>query len=231
MFSEGEDGDNGAVPSDSARHFTEPAVDGLVEALSLPGQFDESRPRLCFHLQHRYVSKFFTKPQHSSCDLLTTQSRSPKPVDLNKDRADTARQILKGGDAVIYRALQKLGATLSFHFVTKEPGYYAKHSKYRGHYVLEESARVKLDRAYTFLISEVFSGVPLGDLQAFTLAALPQEGPGSPATGSKFTYMAYGNEPRTCTQYASICMIACILGRDIREVWPKSDYNPRSDYI
>ena len=36
--------------------FIDPPVDRLVDALRLPGQFDETRPRLCFHLQHRYVS-------------------------------------------------------------------------------------------------------------------------------------------------------------------------------
>jgi hypothetical protein len=205
-------------------------VDRLVEALKLPGQFDESRPRLCFHLQHRYVSDF-SRNLNSGCEFLTTRTRFLKPVDLNKDRADTARQFLKGGDAVIYRALQKFGATVSFHFVTKETGYLAKRLRPHGYYALEESALVKLDHTYTYLISYVFSGVPLDDLQAFTLVPLPQEESGSPqTTGSKFNYMAYGNEPSMCTQYASICMIACIPGHDIREVWPKSDYSPRLDY-
>lgn len=207
-----------------------------MEALKLPGQFDESRPRLCFHLQHRYV-RIFCSPNPNSGGSLTKYA-VPKPVDLNKDRADIARQFLKGADAVIYRAMQKLGATVSFHFVTPETGYDVQWRKNRdlGHYILDEAALVKLSHTYTFLISHTFSGVPIHDVPAVTLVPLPEletkhGKKASPSvTGTKFTYIAHGNEPCVTIQYASICMIACIPGHDIKDVWPKSDYNPRKDY-
>ena len=56
LFFENDDGNNEKDTSRPQSRFTDPPVDRLVEALRLPGQFDESRPRLCFHLQHRYVS-------------------------------------------------------------------------------------------------------------------------------------------------------------------------------
>ena len=94
-------------------------------------------------------------------------------------------------------------------------------------YVLEQSARVIQYYTYTHTVSRAFSGILLPDLPAFTLVPLPrpkntESGPCC-VTGTKYIYNAYGNDAVAFTEYASVCMIACIPGHDICKTWPKVD--------
>jgi hypothetical protein len=94
-------------------------------------------------------------------------------------------------------------------------------------YILEQSARVIQHHTYIGTVSGAFSGILLPDLAAFTLVPLPrakntESGPCC-VTGTKYIYKAYGNDAVTFTEYASVCMIACIPGHDICKTWPKID--------
>ena len=137
---------------------------------------------------------------------------------------------LKGRDALIYHALRAVNASITFHFVYPD-------DEYDGHgesdYVLEETSQVSFN-CLEYALHHEFDGHTLHSLGVFTALEVPiikyttngrerERLCNEPkfATATKFTYLAYGNEPEMVTQYASICMIASAPGHDIRANWPK----------
>jgi hypothetical protein len=136
---------------------------------------------------------------------------------------------LKGGDALIHRALRAVDAHITFHY------FYSSDDFETGDdtdYILDETSEVA---SHGWLDSDPqyeFNGQILRKLGVFTALEAPiakyeEEGEERGrellepkfASASKFTYLIYGNEPEIVTQYASICMIAAAPEHDIKSKW------------
>ncbi|KAF8319327.1 hypothetical protein DL93DRAFT_2094787 [Clavulina sp. PMI_390] len=101
-------------------------------------------------------------------------------------------------------------------------------------WILEDLAVVDIKECYNqghrksiSSVLRAFQGISIDDppIQAMTvtepisLASTSKSAQERLATGTPYTYVAYGNETEIGTKYASICMIASLPGHDIRDNW------------
>jgi len=137
---------------------------------------------------------------------------------------------LKGGDAVIYRALKAVRAKITFHYV-----YYENYT--RKDVILAAESHIFTDAPVEGYLRENFGGRVLSKLGVFTALEAPLikykyddkkgiERERQPkykepkfATATPFKYFAHGNELTCETVYASICMIASAHGHNIDSLW------------
>jgi len=143
-----------------------------------------------------------------------------------------ARMKLKGGDAVIYRALQAVQAKVTFHYVyyddeTEEDVVLAK----KTHIFTEDPIEYDLREKYGQASSElgVFTALeaPLikykyDDEEGIEQERQPEHGEPKFPTATPFKYFAHGNDVTRHTVYASICMIASARGHNIQNKWGKN---------
>jgi len=136
---------------------------------------------------------------------------------------------LKGGDALIYRALQQVGAHITFHY------YYPGQDRIIGNeqdFVLSEDSEMAYRIGIREDVQYNFKGRLLRRLGVFTAVEAPkvkykENGKERErewderkfTTATKFLYAAYGNEATLGMQYASICMIASAPGHNIGDRW------------
>ena len=177
---------------------------------------------------------------------------SIKPVRLHDDKASTviscvsylpsSRKVvdacthmyvkLKGGDALICRALRRVGAHITFHY------YYSDHDDRYGEedFVLSEDSEMPSHCTIDVDVQSTFNGRLLRRLGVFTALEAPEvkykEGGKERereweerkfTAATKFLYAAHGNEVTLGMQYASICMIASAPGYNIGDKWEASD--------
>jgi hypothetical protein len=137
---------------------------------------------------------------------------------------------LKGGDALIYRALRAVDAYITFHYYYPEENDYEKGEK---DYVLEEESRIFEDWCIENSLHNELNGQTLDSLGVYTAIEAPiikykgQDGQERDrsfyepkfATATKFSYLVYGNSPEISRRYASICMIASAPGHGLKGKW------------
>jgi hypothetical protein len=126
---------------------------------------------------------------------------------------------LKGGDALIYRALRAVDARITFHYVLPDEEGEDKE------YVLEETAKFPSEGYVENWLQHEFKGRDLSEYDVFIALEPPiakewneekrKSGP-KHASATRFAYTAYGNEPYAATSYASICMIASVPGHNLK---------------
>ena len=126
---------------------------------------------------------------------------------------------MKGGDALVYRALWAVDASITFHYI-----YTDSESGCEVDIVFEESSQVRKYDCLESTLQREYNGRDLDRLGVYTALEAPitrRMGWDEPtlATATKFEYLTYGNEPSIATEYASICMIASALGHNIQSKW------------